>query len=45
MRSAIVLTLALLPPLIAAAWTWMQMRKAEQDLESLANFEGMHLER
>lgn len=45
MRSALVLSLALLPPLIAALWTWAQIRKAEREIGSLSAFEGMHFER
>jgi hypothetical protein len=45
MRSALVLSLALLPPLVAALWIWAQMRKAERELGSLSDFEGMHFER
>lgn len=44
MRSVLVLSLALLPPLLAAAWTWLQMRRTEEDLGSLRHFEGMHFE-
>ena len=42
MRSALVLSLALFPPLLAAVWTWFQVRKAEKELDALDNFEGMH---
>jgi hypothetical protein len=42
MRSVLILSLALMPPLIAAAWTWWQMRRAEQEIGAIANFEGMH---
>ena len=44
MRSVLVLSLALLPPLLAAVWTWLQVRRADQDLGSLRHFEGMHFE-
>jgi hypothetical protein len=44
MRSILVVFLALLPPMLAAAWTWFQLQKAERDLDALANFEGMHFE-
>ncbi|HEY0855414.1 MAG TPA: hypothetical protein VGE16_00050 [Albitalea sp.] len=42
MRSALVLSLALLPPLMAVVWTWVQVRKAEQELGTLGDFEGIH---
>lgn len=42
MRSALVLSLALLPPLMVAVWTWFQVRKAEQELDALDDFEGIH---
>jgi hypothetical protein len=44
MRSALVLSLALLPPLIAAAWTWIQLQRAEKEIGPIGNFEGMHFE-
>jgi hypothetical protein len=44
MRSVLIVSLALLPPLLAAVWTWVQLQKAEKELGALANFEGMHLE-
>ncbi|HJV60182.1 MAG TPA: hypothetical protein VJ743_04505 [Albitalea sp.] len=44
MRSVLILFLALGPPLIAAAWTWFQMRRATREIDSLGNFEGMHFE-
>jgi len=44
MRSALVLLIALMPPLIAAAWTLLQLRRAEKELSGMANFDGMHLE-
>jgi len=44
MRSVLVLSLALLPPLIAAGWTWIQMQRAERKIGSIGNFEGMHFE-
>ena len=44
MGSVLIVSLALLPPLLVAAWTWRQVHKAKQDLGNLRNFEGMHLE-
>ena len=44
MRSALILSLAVVPALIAAAWTLLQMRRAERDLDGLTGFEGMHFE-
>jgi hypothetical protein len=44
MRSILVLSLALVPPLMAAAWTLFQMRQAERDLNGMGNFKGLHLE-
>jgi hypothetical protein len=45
MRSVLVLSLALVPPLIAAAWTLLQLRRAERAITSgMTGFEGMHLE-
>ena len=44
MRSILVLTLALVPPLMAAAWTLFQMRQAERELDGVGNFKGLHLE-
>jgi len=44
MRTAVILSLALLPPFIAAAWTWLQMQRAEREIGSIGNFEGMHFE-
>jgi hypothetical protein len=44
MRSALVLSLALLPPLIVAAWTWVQLQRAEEEIGPIGNFEGIHLE-
>jgi hypothetical protein len=44
MRSVLVVSLALLPPLIASVFTWFQLRRAEQDLDALGNFEGIHFE-
>ena len=45
MRTALVLSLAVVPPLVAAAWTWFQMRKADKELGSATHFEGMHFEK
>lgn len=45
MRSALVLSLALVPPLVAVVWTWVQIRKADKQLGSVANFEAMHFEK
>jgi hypothetical protein len=44
MRSALVLSLALLAPLIAVAWTWIQLQRAEDEIGPIGNFEGMHFE-
>lgn len=45
MRSVLVLFLALVPPLIAIAWTLLQLRRAEMEISSgMTGFEGMHLE-
>lgn len=45
MRSMLFLSLALVPPLIAAAWTLLQLRGAEREISgSMTGFEGMHLE-
>lgn len=45
MRIALVLSLAIVPPLVAAAWTWLQMRKADKELGSATHFEAMHFEK
>ncbi|CAG0954583.1 hypothetical protein GEOBC_00385 [Geobacteraceae bacterium] len=42
MRSVLVLSLALLPPLMVAVWTWVQLREAEKELGALNDFEGIH---
>ncbi|MBW8829590.1 MAG: hypothetical protein JF606_09200 [Burkholderiales bacterium] len=44
MRSGLFLSLALVPPMIVAAWTWILIRKAEKNLGHMTNFEGMHFE-
>ncbi|HEV7915651.1 MAG TPA: hypothetical protein VGP22_17940 [Albitalea sp.] len=44
MRSLLIVCLAVLPPLMAALWTWLQLHKTERQLGTLGNFEGMHLE-
>jgi len=38
------LMLSLLPALVAAAWTWVEIARTEEQLLAIANFEGMHLE-
>jgi hypothetical protein len=38
------LMLALLPAIVAAAWTWLEIARTEEQLRAIGNFEGMHLE-
>jgi len=42
--SVLLLALVLLPAVAVAAWTWLEIIKTAQGLDSLENFEGMHLE-
>jgi len=42
--SVFLLALVLLPAVAAAVWTWLEIIRTAQGLDSLDNFEGMHFE-
>ena len=42
--SVLLLALVLLPAVAVAAWVWLVIIRTAQGLDSLDNFEGMHLE-
>ena len=42
--SALLLALAMLPAIAAAAWMWVEIFKAAEDLGSLGNFEGINFD-
>jgi len=44
MRSMLVMSLALLPPLVASFWMRIQLQRAEQDLGAWAELEGSPVE-
>jgi len=42
--SGLLLALAMLPAFAAAAWMWVEIFRAAEDLGSLGDFEGIHFE-